>query len=398
MNKIKKLSFLAVAFAALTLSSCSKEAEGKNEGSAPGEKATISLSFVNNMNTRTATAAPDTDDEQINDASVFVFRASGANDASRSYISGFASDVAQTIDATTAAKKVYVVANIGNEAAHEAMFSSVVDEASLNELIKDRIASLYDLNDGAGKTNIKPTDVLMTGVGAVGEFTATASPSAVVDVNLAFPLSKIQLIVKDNRINNMEGTAVANANDIAIINRNVVLINAGKSVKFFSSLAGDQEIQTTFYTGKNGVDSTDGFRDYFSSDAITSTDIWLGENTGTSTSTPSNNNIVTHHFYTAANNGANNPTILAIEAIKVTWNETAPQTTTVYFPIQFTAADAKQTLKPGKSYTVTLTLNGDISAGGGAGVVDPEVPVVDGSVTATITVAAWETIVIDKEL
>ncbi len=39
--------------------------------------------------------------------------------------------------------------------------------------------------------------------------------------------------------------------------------------------------------------------------------------------------------------------------------------------------------------TVTVTLNGDVAAGGGGGTTDPEVPVVTSAIDVTVTPANW---------
>lgn len=387
-----------MALAAITLSSCSQQ-DDKTIDETPTGSSTITISFEGNASTRVIADAVDASDQVINDASIFVFRPSGVHDIPRKFITGFASGDPQTIAATTAAKTVYVVANIGNEAAHNVMFSTVVDEATLKSLIKDRKLNLYSVDNSAGETDIRAEDVLMTGSGIVSAFSIGSNPTATVDISMKFPLSKIKLIVKDNRINNIAPEAVLAEGNISIVDSRVILIHAGKDIKFFTADAGaDQAGQLNFYTGRYGVNAANGFMPYFSNDATSSKAIWATGNDGTAGS--ATNSVVTHHFYTSANNGLTNPTILAIESNKTSWDETSSSALSekVYYPIQFTALDAKYTLEPGKSYTVTLTLNGDISGGGGGGVIDPEQPVIDGSITVTVTVAAWEAVTIDKEL
>ena len=376
---MKKLSFLALALIALTTFSCSKE----NDNSNPVGNAKISISFESSAISKVATEATDALDKKINDVSIFVFQESGINDVPRVFSNTVASGTPVNISATTAAKRVYVVANIGTEAEHATMFSSVFNEASLLALVKDRVLDLQ---------GITATDVLMTGVGTVGTFT---NKIANVTVNLSFPLSKIRVIVKDNRFNNLTAAEVDADGKISIEESNVILINAGKAIKFFSENSGlDQAMQSDFYTGITGPE----FNQYFSNAANIAA--WRAGNNNTEGDNTSTNTAVTHHFYTAANNGnsAVTPTILAIESTKTTHVAGAPVTSTVYYPIQFTIADANNnTLEPGKSYTVTLTLNGDVSAGDGGGVIDPMLPVIDGSVNVTINVATWTPVEIGKD-
>lgn len=102
---------------------------------------------------------------------------------------------------------------------------------------------------------------------------------------------------------------------------------------------------------------------------------------------------VFNHFYTFGNDGTTKPTILAIKSTK-TVNSAA---STIYYPVHFTTADAKETIEPGKSYTVTVTLNGDVEAGAGGGTTDPEAPVISSSIEVTVTAAQWVTQPVSKE-
>ena len=70
---------------------------------------------------------------------------------------------------------------------------------------------------------------------------------------------------------------------------------------------------------------------------------------------------------------------------------------TIYYPIQFTVADAGNTIEPGNAYTVTLTLNGDVSAGGGGGTTNPEQPLVKSQITVTVTAATWLAKTVSKD-
>ena len=377
---MKKLSFLTLALAVMTFSSCSKKDSVDNTHA---RDAKISISFVDKVDTRVATDAVDSEDTAINDASIFVFQADGSYDVPRSFQASVTSGSAVTINATTNAKNVYVVANIGDAAAHSAMFLGVTNEASLKAVVKDRITNLYSMNNTIGETDIRAKDVLMTGTGVVSEFT---NKSATAAVQLAFPLSKIKVIVKDNRHNNSLPTEVVSTDKTAIVDNYVMLINAGSKVKFFSEATGDQAAQSDFYTGDGAYPGA-----YFQNVA----GIWENsDNTGGNGST---NTVVSHHFYTASNNGAISPTILTIKSTKTTWSGRSAEETPTYYPIQFTIEDAGVTLEPAKSYTVTLTLKGDVGGGNGGGVVDPEIPVINGDIAVTITTAAWTPITVDKE-
>jgi hypothetical protein len=101
---------------------------------------------------------------------------------------------------------------------------------------------------------------------------------------------------------------------------------------------------------------------------------------------------VFNHFYTFGNNGATQPTILAIQS-KRTINNSAE---TIYYPIQFSADDAGYTIEPGNRYIVTLTLRGDVNAGEGGGTSDPEQPLINSPISITVTAASWTPVTVDK--
>ena len=69
---------------------------------------------------------------------------------------------------------------------------------------------------------------------------------------------------------------------------------------------------------------------------------------------------------------------------------------TIYYPIQFSAGDAGHTIEPGKRYTVTLTLRGDVNAGEGGGTTDPEQPLVNSTIRISVTAASWIPVTVNK--
>lgn len=169
---------------------------------------------------------------------------------------------------------------------------------------------------------------------------------------------------------------------IQITDDEVVLLFAGQQGKFFGNPA-EKSVQTHFYTGHdgyNGAFNTNVTKSTALSDQVTTP---FTDNTG---------NTVFNHFYTFGNDGTTQPTILAIKSTK-TVNSAA---STIYYPVHFTTADARHTIEPGKSYTVTVTLNGDVAAGGGGGTTDPEAPVISSAIDVTVTAAQWVTQPVDK--
>lgn len=361
---MKKIKFLAVALAAFTMFSCTNDEVENLGNNVPGEQAVLTIKLKgdgdNQAQSRAAGPATDTEDAVINDYLVFLFRDGGALDCAP-YESN--SNAAATITTgTTAAKKAYVIANTGELA--KGPFKGVKTETDLLAVT----GSLMDNTDNAS-TQTK-TNLWMSGVNDVA-FNGTNGTAT---VTLSYVAAKIQLIVKDNRTNMSGGT-------IQIEDKEVVLLFAGKSGKFFGT---QKSVQTDFYTGDDSYNNpfnTNVTKSTALSDAVT---VPFTDNTG---------NTVFNHFYTFGNDGTTQPTILAIKSTK-TVNSTP---STIYYPVHFTTADAGHTIEPGKSYTVTVTLNGDVETGAGGGTTDPEAPVISSSIEVTVTAAQWVTQPVSKE-
>lgn len=362
---MKKINLLAVALAAFTMFSCSNEEITDLGSNAPGEKATLTIRVEgagNNVAQSRATgSAGTTTDVVINDYVVFIFRDGGALDCPPHYSSSNAE--ATIADGTTAAKTAYVIANTGVLA--NGPFANVTKEADLKAVTADLMSN----NNTATQTK---DNLWMSGVEDI-IFNGT---NGSVTVQLGFVAAKIELVVKDNRTNLTGGS------NITITDENVVLLYAGKSGKFFGTEA-EKTTQSEFYSGDVSY--------------ITIVDSNITESAAlkdaVSTAFTANaSGDVFNHFYTFGNDGATQPTILAIQSKRtINGNDEI-----IYYPIQFTADDAGQTIKPGNYYTVTLTLNGDVDAGGGGGVTNPDLPLIDSSVTVTITAASWTPVTFDK--
>ena len=361
---MKKINLLAVALAAFTMFSCSNEEIADLGSNAPGEKATLTIKVEGEGNNVAQSRAigTTTTDVTINNYIVFLFREGGALDCPPFYSS---SSAAATItNGSTAAKTAYVVANVGRLA--NSPFANVTTEAELKAVAGDLMAS----NNTASQTR---TNLWMSGTSNVS-FNGTIGT---VTVPLSFVAAKIELIVKDNRAN-LTGSG---SGDISITDEKVVLLYAGKSGKFFGTTA-EKVAQTAFYSG-------DASYPGFNSNIVTTSTALADAVSGFSANTA---NVVFNHFYTFGNNGATQPTILAIQS-KKTVNGVAE---TIYYPIQFSAGDAGYTIEPGKHYTVTLTLRGDVNAGEGGGTTDPEQPLVNSSIRITVTAASWTPVTVDK--
>ena len=361
---MKKIKFLAVALAAFTMFSCTNDEVENLGNNVPGEQAVLTIKLKgdgdNQAQSRAAGPATDTEDAVINNYLVFLFRDGGALDCAPHYS---ASGATATIsNGTTAAKKVYVVANTGELA--NGPFATVKTEADLLAVA----GSLMD-NTNNVSTQTK-TNLWMSGANHV-TFNGTNGTAA---VTLSYVAAKIQLIVKDNRTNMSTGT-------IQIEDKEVVLLFAGKSGKFFGT---QKSVQTNFYTGD------DSYNNPFNTNVTKSTAL---SDAVTVPFAPNAGGTVFNHFYTFGNDGTTQPAILAIKSTK-TVNSTP---STIYYPVHFTTADAGETIEPGKAYTVTVTLNGDVEAGAGGGTTDPEAPVISSSIEVTVTAATWVVQNIQKE-
>lgn len=362
---MKKINLLAVALAAFTMFSCSNEEITDLGSNAPGEKATLTIRVEgagNNVAQSRATGAT-TSDVTINNYIVFLFREGGALDCPPYFSS---TNAAATItNGSTAAKTAYVVANTGRLA--NGPFANVTTEADLKAVTGDLMAN----NNMATQTK---DNLWMSGTNDVS-FSGT---NGSVTVELGFVAAKIELIVKDNRAN-LTGSG---SGDISITDEKVVLLYAGKSGHFFGTAA-EKVAQTAFYSG-------DASYPGFNSNNVTESTALAD-----AVSTPftvNASNAVFNHFYTFGNNGATQPTILAIQSKRTINNADE----TIYYPIQFSTDDAGYTIEPGKRYTVTLTLKGDVNAGEGGGTTDPEQPLINSPISITVTAASWTPVTVDK--
>lgn len=362
---MKKIKFLAVALAAFTMFSCSNDEIESLGNNAPGEQAVLTIKLKGDGDDQAQSRAlgpTATTDVAINDYLVFLFREGGALDCVPYYSSSNAA--ANISNGTTAAKKVYVVANTG--ALANGPFATVKTEADL-------LAATGSLMDNTNNASTQTkTNLWMSGANDV-TFNGTTGTTT---VTLSYVAAKIQLIVKDNRKNMTGGT-------IQIEDKEVVLLFAGQKGKFFGTSA-EKSAQTHFYTGDNTYNTP------FDTNVTTSTAL---SDAVTVPFAPNAGGTVFNHFYTFGNDGTTQPAILAIKSTK-TVNSTP---SIIYYPVHFTIADAKETIEPGKSYTVTVTLNGDVAAGGGGGTTDPEEPVVSSSIEVTVTAAQWVTQPVSKE-
>lgn len=363
---MKKIKFLAVALAALTMLSCSKETDQMNEVPS-GVKANVTISLQGSETRATGSPGSHENDDDIKNYIVFFFNADGALVSSHD-VSNPAAPDANKLETTTAAKRVYVVANVGPRANR---FPGITSETELKE-VKGSLAK-ERTPDGGGDPIQESTQTGTNVWSAGGGDVSFIGDVGTATVSMSFPASKIIVVVDDQRTGNDGADG-----GVQITNTHIVLLNAGGECHFFGP---DWGAQTQWFTGDDS---------YLDAPDASKTEVpFLSERYAA-------NGV---YFYAFGNNSATNPTILAIKANRVE-NGT---TTVVYYPIAFSSADAGATdselaqFEPGHAYTVTLTLKGNVGEGGGGGTVDPEEPLLSADVTVTITPATWIPKVVNKE-
>ena len=384
--KQKNAIYLVVAFATFAIFSCSKEEIIDLDNNAPGQKAVISIKVVgagNNLAQSRAAGAAATTDAVINDYVAFTFREGGALDNPPFYVRF---DPNQPGDAeeprlgigTTAAKKVYIIANVGPLA--DSPFANVKTEAELLAVQEQLKLTDYE--------KIKSRlDYCMERLSVIPqEKEASARKRGELESGRKileekqrenFVAAKIELVVQDERENRTGG-------DIEITDKSVALLFAGKSGKFFGTDT-EKAVQTEFYSGDVS---------YSSFSAGSATESTVLKDAVLTPFTLNQGRTVFNHFYTFANNGTSKPTILSIQSEIRTIGSNVP--TPVYYPIQFTKADAGYTIEAGKHYTVEIYLGGNVAGGGGAGSLDPEKPIVHSNMTYVITSAKWFPVTVSK--
>ncbi|WP_455966640.1 fimbrial protein [Bacteroides fluxus] len=350
---MKKINFCAMALAALTMFSCTQE-ESMNLPVA-GEKANVTLNLKGEESAGTRATGSTGDDTQINNYIAFFFNEQGQL-VTKHEVDKSTSTGPDQLTTTTAATEVYIVANVGK--LDKSGFGNVVN--------KDQIAKVVKSLNQDGASTQTSTNVWMEGTGDVA-FTENRGAATVI---LKFLAAKVTVTVVDQREGNTENGAIYIKND------NIVLLNAGGDAKFFDT---DKTTQTNFFSGAVNYPGSTAVEASFLSKPYAANGV---------------------HFYAFGNASSTQPTILAIQATRTEKNGGA---STVYYPIAFSKLDAgannldASTFAPGYSYEITLTLKGNVAAGGGNGTVNPEQPLVSGTVEVTIQKAEWVVKSIGKE-
>lgn len=325
-----------------------------------GEKANVTLNLKGEESAGTRATGATDKDTQINNYIAFFFNGQGEL-VSKHEVSNPTSGGADRLTTTTAATEVYIVANVGK--LDKSGFENVVSKKQIAAIVKS-------LNQDGASTQTS-TNVWMEGTGDVTFTENTGTVTGKADVKLSFLAAKVTVTVVDQRTENVSGGAIHIEND------SIVLLNAGGDAKFFDT---DKTTQTNFFNGVTSyLDPSNKVGASFLREPYAESGV---------------------HFYAFGNASSTQPTILAIKATRTELNGGV---STVYYPIAFSTLDAgaidpdASTFAPGYSYEITLTLTGNVAAGGGNGTVDPEQPLVSGDVTVTISKAEWVVKSINKE-
>ena len=364
---MKKLKFLTVALAALTIVSCSKESESTITDF--GKPSNITISLVGQEMATRGAGASGIADNTINDFAVLVFNGTGQLVASKAASSA---EPMTILSVPGSASDVYVVANTGVTDIATGIFSTVEDMTSLKSVTGDLKAT------DATSTQLN-TNLYMYGQGKLSAATP-AGDTRTVAVTLAFSAAKINVVVTDAR----SGNEMYDYTDTK-----VVVLQAGGKTSFF----GDNSTQSLFYTGATSGD--------YLNPATATTFAPLSEIAATDAK---NDATGAYHFYVFGNEidaysiAEKTPTIIAVSSMKKLKSGLG-KAERIYYPVHFSTLESVTNasgtwgpVKAGTHYTINIKLSKDADGG-----VDPEVPVVSSSVEVTVTTASWNTVTADKE-
>lgn len=380
---MKKVKFFAVALVALTMFSCSNENINDTDPLLPGEKAKVTLKIVNSDDKTRAIGDGVSEEAKVNNLLVFFFL-DGVDDDHK-MLNDKAMVVTPTdltnivLGTTTASKSIYVIANTGipsNEAIKTSIFKNVKTLADLKAIKGDLV------KDGALTQTSQ--NLWMAGSSDVAFEGTVANPR----VQLNFVASKIEIVINDQRTNkNLDwGTA---GTKTTIQDKNIAVLFGGGEGSFFGTAA-DKITQSKFYSGLStnsltGVTLVDGLKTALAIDETNTTNKIIKNDP--------------YHFYMFAHQsghalGATATKLPVIVTIQSDKYHTSTDFTSTYYPAHFDLNDVLKGQTPevfeaGKYYKLTITLKGDVNAGGGGGTTDPEIPVVAADISIEVTPASW---------
>ncbi len=386
MKKVFKHAMLAVAaIAAAGFASCSKDenAGGMNPGESQKAYLNIVLDNPSMTQTRAAGEAPATDNT-VQNFSVFVLDEDGNANWKTHVTSG---NVLEDFEVTTLAKRVYVIANAddqtGNYSSREELEAAKID---LSSQLTSRWATGNTATDlvftpDAGNSNIQ---------------TATVNP-----LTLQFVASRITVKV----VNNMNGYDFTDANpDPTVVINNVTLLNARAQSELFPGV--DTRLIPAYDANKQWLEGMANPGTPFIHYPAAGTFTVDGTNMVAAYSPAADKSWAGAHFFVYENDAltaATFPTIVSLTGTDVEGNP-------VYFPVHLAPYEtwgagsivtqpftADGGLLRGKSYDITITLNGDATAGNGGGTHDPTENVVNALVNVTLVITDWVPVTLNKE-
>lgn len=366
---MKKTLFTALAVGIL-VASCSKD---NNEAgiTGPGKQASLNISVSSPDMSRATGAAPG-GDNTVNNFSVFVIDDAG-NIAWETHAG---SGTTASLQVTTSAKKVYVIANAGDKT------SVYTNEAQL-------LAAKEDL--GSQFTNRWATGVVS--IAASDWVTSGQTTSVTKAITLDFIAARIRLTVLNNMLN-YDGSDPS-----TVILNSVAVLNARGQSKLFATAPATTLIPSAYDANKKFLTGTDmsgmgnsPTASEFTLDAATLSDAYTSAGGGDSK---------TYHYYVYENDAVTAAALPTIVTLIGTNAAAAP----VYFPVHLapyeTFTNGSSTIadgiKRGHSYDITMNLKGDAKDGNGGGGTDPTVPQTEASVDITIQIKDWTPVTLGKD-
>ncbi len=383
-NYFKSAIMAAAAIAVVGSTSCKKE-----NGPAPDEirDAILSITLVNPPQSRVAGTAPGTA-HTITDVSLFVLDDKD-NVAWKLWVPDASTLVSKTaeIQVTTAAKAVYAIANAGTDLTGTYTTKAQLESASPQV----ELGTQYTVNRWATGSED----------GSTWSFQSPDSDGdglmeQNVSLTLRFIAARITVVVNNNMTGYTGNASTVRITDVAVLNargESRLFPGSGSSLIPSSPSAASKKFI-------EGLDSPDqNAFDYFPSETdytVEAADVnQLNSPYTYSAGSPSNS-----YFYVFENDAdelAEFPTIVTLVGLDVDDNPT-------YFPVHLASYEtwASNTqnyaggVERGKSYNITINLNGDARIGTGGGTDDPTVNVKNVELMVSLEIADWTAVPLGK--
>lgn len=412
--KVKKILLSMCAIAALA--SCSQNDDVVPAG-AGGEEARVVLKLEGDAVDTRADVSATEEGAKIKDITVFFFNTTGFIVGTPKYI-GVAADIAKPITTTTDASQVVVIANLrGDETTTGKKLAGV---SSIDQLKTKVFSSVTTTTDPTTKHTINQTKdrLYMSGMGKVtigsDGLTGTAT------VNLHFISAKINKVAiswkADNTNQNYSTLSVFKTDkskwfaikqvylmmsqtNSHLLPADAVIVPAG-TVTWAGAFAPATGLA---FAGGLSWGSTPWVPVPTPTPLQTDTYLVKTDLAASSAGNQVANVIADNPWYLFENPASSDkPTGLVVEVVwrsKDNAEYNSADVLTKYFTIYFGEKKAGSSpanqpyLEPGKTYDISLNLNGDFKPGGngGGGSDDPSKPSVDANITVTVHPAKWTT-------